>query len=113
MHLYDSGVRRAANSADEQHLRVLIQLGMRTLQQSIRVGTLNAAWKLLCEHPDLYVASIAWDDAGANRIAVSNGTLHLGTRKLSPWRPEYYLRRKLTVASPNLCGLPVLVVRRS
>jgi P4 family phage/plasmid primase-like protien len=103
LYLYDRGVWRIVDAAAEQHLKVLIQIGVATLKQPTRLSTLYAAWKLLCEHPGLHRASVAWDQATG--IAVNNGVLDLNHRTLSSWQPEHYLRRKFAVAfSPDACA---------
>jgi P4 family phage/plasmid primase-like protien len=96
LYLYDGGIWRIVDAAAEQHLKVLIQIGLATLKQPTRLGTLHAAWKLLREHPDLHDANIAWDRVAG--IVVNNGVLDLDRHTLSPWQPQHYLRRKFAVA---------------
>jgi P4 family phage/plasmid primase-like protien len=96
LYLYEDGIWRVAGAAEEQRLRCLIQQGCEALGEGAKLGTVNAAWKRLTEHPELYHETVAWDRRGL--VAVANGVLDLRTRSFSGWKPEYYLRRKLGVS---------------
>jgi P4 family phage/plasmid primase-like protien len=96
IYIYEDGIWHTALAGDEQHLKVLVQKGAKALGEAAKPALLNAVWKLLYEHPDLYRRTVAWDATGL--VAVANGTLDLRTRALSPWSPERYLRHKRDVA---------------
>jgi phage/plasmid-associated DNA primase len=96
LYLYRDGIWRFAGSAEEQRLKVLIQQGADALGAGAMLGTLNAAWKRLVEHPPLYRAEVEWDVGSL--VAVANGTLDLRTRTLGDWNANHFLRRKLEVS---------------
>jgi P4 family phage/plasmid primase-like protien len=96
LHVYKDGVWRVATGGDEQGLRCLIQQGCEALGEGAKLGVVNAAWKRLVEHPDLYRENVEWDRR--NLIAVANGVLDLRTQRFSEWSADHYLRRKLGVA---------------
>jgi P4 family phage/plasmid primase-like protien len=96
LHIYEGGIWRVAQPHDEQNLKVGLQTGARTLGKAAKMGLLSAAWKLLCEHPDLYRRDVAWDRCGI--VAVANGVLDLRSRAFSDWRADLYLRHKRDVA---------------
>ena len=96
LHLYEAGIWRVAEGADEQWLRALVQQGCEALGEGARLSIVGAAWKRLNEHPGLHRRSVAWDRRGL--AATANGVLDLQTHKFMAWDPEHYLRRKLAIA---------------
>jgi D5 N terminal like len=107
LYLYSKGVWRLAGSSEEQWLKVLIQQGADALGAGTKLGTINAAWRRLVEHPPLYRANVEWDPGSL--VAVANGTLDLRTRMLSEWKTEHFLRRKLDVAYDPSRAAPGLI----
>jgi P4 family phage/plasmid primase-like protien len=74
----------------------LVQQGCEQLGEGAKLGTVNAAWKRLNEHPGLHRHAVAWDRHGL--VATANGALELRTQALTAWSPDHFLRRKLAVA---------------
>src|ERR1700730_12267702 len=96
LYSYRQGVWRPISSIQEPRMKVLIQQAADALGAGTMLGTVNAAWKRLMEHPPLYRENVEWDPGSL--VAVANGTLNLRARRLSDWKPEYYLRRELNIA---------------
>jgi P4 family phage/plasmid primase-like protien len=108
LHIYRDGVWRPLSPGDQQWLRVSIQGGAKALGEGGQLRTVNAAWRLLNEHPGLYHDDVAWDPPGL--AALANGTLDLLTRDFGPWRPEHFLRRKLAVGYDPQAAAPHFLV---
>ena len=96
MWLYEDGVWRAVEAADETWLRVLIQEGCAFFGKQHDSKVANAAWKLLNEHPGLYRPSVPW--IGPGRIVCQNGVLDPLTGAFEAFRPDLYARQKIGAA---------------
>src|SRR5262249_16140225 len=70
-----------AEAGTEQRLRVLIQEGAETLGEGAKLSAVNAAWRRLTEHPELYRPTAL--------VALANGTLDLRTRSFQDWSPDH------------------------
>jgi P4 family phage/plasmid primase-like protien len=107
LYLYRAGVWRPADAGMEQRLRVLIQEGAETLGQGAKLSAVNAAWRRLTEHPELYRANVPWDQTGL--VALANGTLDLRTRSFQDWSQDQYLRRKVEVVYDRTRKAPLFL----
>jgi hypothetical protein len=92
LYLYRDGVWSLIGSIEAQWLKVLIQKGADALGVGPILGTVNAAWKRLIEHPPLYREKVEWDPGSL--VAVANGTLDLRTRELSSWQGKPFFEAK-------------------
>jgi hypothetical protein len=62
LYVCEGNIWHEASAADIQWLRCLIQRGAEQLGDDARLGLVNAAWKRLNEHPDLFVRDVVWKD---------------------------------------------------
>lgn len=93
--LYADGIWHTMSPADQQWLLTLIQRGFETLGEPSKTTNLNAAWKRLCEHPDLFQREVDW--AGSDVIVCQNGVLSIADRAFHQHAPAWYARRKIGV----------------
>jgi P4 family phage/plasmid primase-like protien len=94
--LYANGIWHTMTPADQQWMLTLVQTGFETLGEPAKPANLNAAWKRLTEHPDLFQRDVQW--AGGDVIVCQNGVLEIASRKFHPHAPNWYARRKIGVA---------------
>ena len=94
--LYSAGTWHVMTPADQQWLLTLVQRGFEVLGEPSKTANLNAAWKRLTEHPDLFQRDVQW--AGGEVIVCQNGVLEIASGKFHPHGPHWYAQRKIGVA---------------
>lgn len=94
--VYAEGVWHVMTPADQQWLMTLIQEGFETLNEPMKVSSLNATWKRLTEHPKLFRRTVPWLDAA--QVVCANGVLDIESKEFLPHSAERYARRKIGTA---------------
>lgn len=105
MWLYGDGVWHVVTPADQQWMLTLIQRGFETLGEPGKANNLNAVWKRLNEHPDLFQRDVEW--AGADLIVCSNGVLRLSDRSFHPHSASFFARRQIGAAYDPSAACPM------
>lgn len=90
--LYDNGTWHVMTPADQQWIMTLIQAGFEALNEPLKTNNLNAAYKRLCEHPDLFTRDVSWSNG---QLICQNGALNVETGDWSEHSPQHYARRKI------------------
>lgn len=91
--LYDNGTWHVMTPADQQWIMTLIQAGFEALNEPLKTNNLNAAYKRLCEHPDLFTRDVSWSNG--QLLICQNGALNVETGDWSEHSPQHYARRKI------------------
>lgn len=93
---YRDGIWRIMTPTDHQWIMTLIQKAFEVYNFSMKTNVLNACYKRITEHPDLYIAKVPWADGGV--IVCQNGVLEIESREFLPHSPNHYARRKIGAA---------------
>lgn len=92
--IYGDGIWHIMTPAEEQWIKTMIQHGFDRLSEPKMTAALNACWKQLTEHPELFKRTVEWSDA--KMLVCGNGVLDIDTREFHAHGPQRYARRKIT-----------------
>jgi P4 family phage/plasmid primase-like protien len=94
--LYNDGIWHPMTPADHQWIMTRIQEAFGALNYSMKTNSLNACYKRITEHPDLFQGQVPWADGSV--IVCQNGVLQIESREFLPHSPKHYARRKIGAA---------------